>query len=235
MAYRNIEMLKHIAAPYLKPEHATWLYNNHTNDADSMAAASIEAARSHPEVTAARNGNENAFKRVLGQKAAEHFGSSIEAYMTREPERQRQERVKDAISRVNAMPITKKPNGKFVLGCYKCEGTGIVSRHSDVDNGRCYDCRGKGYSDKSTEYDSAEELHTKLMNSAVAKANKDPEIQPKPTVPEAPVAPQEKPKGFTNKYAGNCVGCGTRVGPGEGLTSRGASGWEVRCVGCHHG
>jgi hypothetical protein len=45
----------------------------------------------------------------------------------------------------------------------------------------------------------------------------------------------EKPKGFTNKYAGNCVDCGTRVGTGEGVTSRGAGGWEVRCVGCHHG
>lgn len=52
---------------------------------------------------------------------------------------------------------------------------------------------------------------------------------------QTPAAPQEKPKGFANKYAGTCVGCGTRVGANEGLTTRGGSGWEVRCVGCHHG
>lgn len=51
----------------------------------------------------------------------------------------------------------------------------------------------------------------------------------------AAAAPQEKAKGFTNKFPGKCVGCGNRVGTGEGLTSKGASGWEVRCVNCHHG
>jgi hypothetical protein len=55
------------------------------------------------------------------------------------------------------------------------------------------------------------------------------------TAPQPTPSPAEKPKGFTNKFPGNCKGCNTRVGVGEGLTSKGNAGWEVRCVGCHHG
>lgn len=62
-----------------------------------------------------------------------------------------------------------------------------------------------------------------------ARLTKELASQQMPT----PVA--DKPKGFANKYAGKCVGCGNRVESGEGLTSKGAAGWEVRCVGCHHG
>lgn len=53
--------------------------------------------------------------------------------------------------------------------------------------------------------------------------------------PETSETATPKPKGFTNKFPGKCVGCGTQVGTGEGVTSRGVGGWEVRCVGCHHG
>lgn len=67
-------------------------------------------------------------------------------------------------------------------------------------------------------------------------------IKALPTAPEktatSPTPATQTPassKGFTNKFAGNCVGCGTRVGVGEGLTSRSNLGWEVRCVNCHHG
>jgi hypothetical protein len=49
----------------------------------------------------------------------------------------------------------------------------------------------------------------------------------------APAA--EKPKASTNKYAGKCVGCGNRVESGEGLLAKSATGWQVKCVGCHHG
>lgn len=65
--------------------------------------------------------------------------------------------------------------------------------------------------------------------------DKPQEAAPVITPAQPTLAPSAKPKGFTNKFPGNCVGCNTRVGAGEGLTSRGASGWEVRCVGCHHG
>jgi hypothetical protein len=61
------------------------------------------------------------------------------------------------------------------------------------------------------------------------------ESAPPNTSPQPTPSPAEKPKGFTNKFPGNCKGCNTRVGVGEGLTSKGAGGWEVRCVGCHHG
>lgn len=86
----------------------------------------------------------------------------------------------------------------------------------------------------------------KVINEPGFKENRNTDLlnRIKPSATEAKVedtpaptsaAPTEKPKGFANKYAGTCVGCSTRVGVGEGLTSRGAAGWEVRCVGCHHG
>lgn len=50
-----------------------------------------------------------------------------------------------------------------------------------------------------------------------------------------PTEGQKKPKGFANKFPGKCVDCGNFVQKGEGLTSKPADKWELRCVTCHHG
>jgi hypothetical protein len=101
--------------------------------------------------------------------------------------------------------------------------TGLVDLHPSV-RGRL-EVMVKNNPEKYS-YPSTPEQKTPVQEPAA------PAESPSPTTASAPT---EKPKGFTNKYAGNCVDCGTRVGTGEGVTSRGAGGWEVRCVGCHHG
>jgi hypothetical protein len=225
-----------------------------------MAGESLRVAADHPDHVAAqaeeqkhmdvvksdpknedaiakyRAASDNSMK-VFGQKTAEHFGSSIDNYIAGTAERERSERVAKATRSANEEPIVKKPNGKFVLGCRKCEGSGFIPFHSNYDDGRCFDCRGRGFHPDSEEFGSKEELRSIVLNNYVSKAQEDPKPrQPQAASPApAPAAPVEKPKGFANKYAGKCVGCNTRVGVGEGLTSRGATGWEVRCVGCHHG
>jgi hypothetical protein len=136
------------------------------------------------------------------------------------------------------------------------------SHHGSVPSGEGYDLRTscphslyQGYSrlseDKRAKVDQKikdedVQLRSQLrvnpptpeMLEQVAKFGRiRSEVLPPQQAAPAPqaAAPTARPTGFTNKYAGNCVGCGTKVGVGEGVTSRGAGGWEVRCVGCHHG
>ncbi len=123
-----------------------------------------------------------------------------------------------------AVPFAK---GHATTGLFNNDG------HYIVDNGdgttrevktECHRIRNESGFKEARDTD----LLGKIKSSATDEKVSD-------TPAPASTAPTDKSKGFANKYAGNCVGCNTRVGVGEGLTSRGATGWEVRCVGCHHG
>lgn len=260
MRARYTDIIDSFAKPYLKPEHAKWLNNNyHHPDTEGIAKEAADTARNHPDVVAATAASskamddyaanktpelkdrwqslESASDTIFGKKIAEHFGALVDAHVAGTADRELKDRVARATADGNSAPITQKSNGKYVAGCLKCGGSGKIGRFANYDQGKCYDCKGLGYFPQSTEYDSAEELRSAMVAGRVAQATRPREV-PKAqtyTTPTTPAAPAAKPKGFTNKFPGNCVGCGTRVGTGEGITSRGAGGWEVRCVGCHHG
>jgi hypothetical protein len=170
------------------------------------------------------------------RRFAEHLGTLIDQHIATAPQREAQERVDKARVAGESQPIVKKRNGKYVAGCPKCNGTGTIPRFGNVDDGVCYGCKGVGFDPKDEEHDSHESLRKLMVDSRVARAQ-EPVIPRNTTASPAEAAPArtERPKGFTNKFPGNCVGCNTRVGTGEGMTSKGKTGWEVRCVGCHHG
>lgn len=172
---------------------------------------------------------------VFNKKLAEHLGPLLEDHMASAPQREAQERIAKATEEGKRQPIVKKPNGKFVAGCLKCQGSGVIPRFGNTDDGMCYDCKGAGFNNKSQEHDSAEDLRKIMVDTRVARAQGEPLRNTTATPAVAAPAQSERPKGFVNKFPGNCVGCNTRVGTGEGMTSKGRSGWEVRCVGCHHG
>lgn len=252
------DMVDLMAKPYLKPEHAKWLNNNyHHPDTEGLAQAAANIAKDDPTANAAHENVkaaievaknspdfESASEKVraasavwdehFGKALAQHFGVHVDNYIAGTAERELKARVDRATASGNAAPITQKPNGKYVAGCLKCGGTGVIPRHSDYENGKCFDCNGRGYSNKSTEYNSSDELRKVMVEGRVAQATAPRQPAPEPER-TAPATPAPKAKGFANKYAGKCVGCGTKVGVGEGITSKGMGGWEVRCVGCHHG
>jgi hypothetical protein len=247
-----------MAKPYLKPEHAKWLHDNYYHpDTEGIAQTAANAAKEDPKATAAHKDVEAALSAAkdnpdydsasakvraasaiwdehFGKALAKHFGTHLDNYIAGTAERELKARVDRATAAGNAAPITQKPNGKYVAGCMKCGGSGVIPRHSDVEDGKCFDCNGRGYSHNSTEYSSREEARTAMIEGRVAQAKQPTQPRPEPAR-ETPATPAPKPKGFANKYAGKCVGCGTKVGVGEGITSKGMGGWEVRCVGCHHG
>jgi hypothetical protein len=170
------------------------------------------------------------------RRFAEHLGTLIDQHIATAPEREQKERVDKARAEGETYPIVKKRNGKFVAGCLKCNGSGTIPRFGNVSDGVCFGCNGVGFNPKDEEHDSHESLRKRLVDSRVARAQ-EPIIPRNTTASPAEAAPAhtERPKGFVNKFPGNCVGCNTRVGTGEGMTSRSNGGWEVRCVGCHHG
>lgn len=246
------------AKQYLKPEHQKWLhFNYHHPDTEGLAKSAVQAAMSHPEVEAARAREEDAMSAfsadrgnaslkskwlktsdasmdTFNKKIAEHFGANVDAYigLAGERERQAQESRKQAeISSVDSK-FRALPNGNYSRLCEKCGGQGFIPqfRHN---GGECYSCGGSGMSSDKKQYTKEDIAGIK---ASIAARYDNPTAKPVSSPTPAPSStPSQKPKGFTNKYAGNCVGCGTRVGVGEGITSKGNAGWEVRCVGCHHG
>lgn len=251
------DMVDYAAKAHLKPEHAKWLRDNYAHpDTEGLAKAAALAAKEHPEVVASTAAEKDALRAVMeapddqtarqnlssaseagdatfGRILASHFGAKVDEYVAGTSDRELKSRVDKATAAGNAAPITQKPNGKYVAGCFKCNGTGVVARHMDYAEGQCFDCKGLGYSKNSAEYSSHEEARKAIVEGRVAQATQPVAPRPEPT--RAVETPAPKAKGFANKYPGNCLGCGTRVGTGEGITSKGAGGWEVRCVGCHHG
>lgn len=213
---------------------------------DKVDSASNEASRlrkeasGSPEHQAAVNTYQEADEassQVYNKKFAEHFGKLVDNHIATAPQREVQKRVDSATENAKQTPIVKTRNGKYAIGCYKCGGSGVIPRFGNTADGMCFDCKGVGYNPRTAvEHDSAEGLRQKLIESGVAQA-KEPVIPRNTTASPVVSSPAQadKPKGFTNKFPGNCVGCNTRVGTGEGMTSKGRTGWEVRCVGCHHG
>jgi hypothetical protein len=190
----------------------------------------------HEAASTAYQAANEASTQVFNKKLAEHLGNLLEGHMASAPQREAQERVAKATEEGKNQPIVKKPNGKFVAGCLKCQGSGVIPRFGNTADGMCFDCKGAGFSNRSQEHDSAEGLRKLMVDTRVARAQGMPVRNTTSTPAVAAPAPSERPKGFTNKFPGNCVGCGNRVGKGEGMTSKGPSdNWEVRCVGCHHG
>jgi len=212
---------------------------NLSNAALDKVSKIRETAPNSPEHEAAIDAYQplnDAHGKLYAKKFAEHLGNLIDQHIATAPQREAQERVAKATEEGKNQPIVKKPNGKFVAGCLKCQGSGVIPRFGNTADGMCFDCKGVGFSNKSQEHDSAEELRKLMVDTRVARAQGMPVRNTTSTPAVAAPAPSERPKGFTNKFPGTCVGCGTRVGKGEGMTSKGPSdNWEVRCVGCHHG
>jgi hypothetical protein len=208
-------------------------------DAQDKAHAIGKTAPNSPEHQAARDAMRLADEEhgdMYAKKFAEHLGTLIDQHIATAPEREQKERVAKAQAEGEAYPIVKKRNGKFVAGCLKCNGTGTIPRFGYVSDGVCFGCNGVGFNPKDEEHDSHQSLRKRMVDSRVARAQ-EPVIPRNTTASPAEAAPArtERPRGFTNKFPGNCKECNTRVETGEGMTSKGAGGWEVRCVGCHHG
>lgn len=257
----SLDTILSIAAPmiepHLKPEHKKWLRSQWLDNRSiqpevrAMGEQAYNAAHAHPEVVATKNKlfdlmdkahshddvqlAEKKHSDMYAKKFAEHLGTLIDQHIATAPEREQKERVDKARAEGKNQPIVKKRNGKYVAGCLKCNGTGTIPRFGNVDDGVCFDCRGVGFDPKTEEHDSHESLRKRMVDFRVARAQ-EPVLPRNTTASPAEAAPAqtERPKGFTNKFPGNCVGCNTRVGTGEGMTSKGKTGWEVRCVGCHH-
>lgn len=191
----------------------------------------------HQSASDAYQAANEASTQVFNKKLAEHLGNLLEGHMTSAPQREQQQRIDRATEDGKSQPIVKNRNGKYVAGCLKCQGSGVIPRFGNTADGMCFDCKGVGYNPRTAvEHDSAESLRQTMVDSRVARAQ-EPVIPRNTTASPVVSSPAQadKPKGFTNKFPGNCVGCNTRVGTGEGMTSKGKTGWEVRCVGCHHG
>jgi hypothetical protein len=206
---------------------------------DKVSSLSKENSGSpeHLEALDAFKKEDDLNHQIYAKKFAEHLSGLIDNHIATAPQREQQQRIDKATESAKNTPIVKTRNGKYTIGCYKCGGSGVIPRFGNTADGMCFDCKGVGYNPRTAvEHDSAESLRQKLIESGVAQA-KDPVIPRNTTASPAVAAPapSERPKGFTNKFPGNCVGCNTRVGTGEGMTSKGKTGWEVRCVGCHHG
>jgi hypothetical protein len=251
---QHTDIVANIATPHLKPEHQKWLRANyHDSGTEGLAQAATTAAAAHPEVVAANKVEDDAGKafaadrsnatlrstyqsaseesmNVFAKKVAEHFGSNVDTYLGQAGERDRQAKEASKAKEIASVDGKFKSlsNGTYARLCEKCGGRGVIEQFKH-NGGECYSCNGSGMSSDKKQY-------TKDDIAGIKQSIADRHDNVGPTQPSAPApTSSEKPKGFTNKYAGNCVGCGTRVGTGEGVTSRGAGGWEVRCVGCHHG
>lgn len=254
--YSHHDAIKDLVMPGLSPEHQKWLNNNYYHpDTNGVVGSAYDAAVSHPDVVAANNEHTNALEAaksnpddpglrqalsLAGDKASEvmvstltkHVGAAIDSYISKAGEREaadKEARKTKEVAGVDSR-FRKLPGGGYARLCEKCGGQGVIPqfRHN---GGECYSCNGSGLSKDKKRYTDEDIAGIK---QSVADRYDNPAPQSAPTR-EVPATPAPKARGFANKFPGNCVGCGTRVGTGEGVTSKGPGGWEVRCVGCHHG
>lgn len=250
------DAIKEMVKSGLSPEHQTWLKNNYYHaDTDGVIDAAYNQTINHPDVVSALKEHSTLMDAAMADKdnpelrqkfrdadakhdalftqmLTKHVGDAIDSYVSKAGEREtaaKEARKSKEVAGVDSN-FRKLPGGGYARVCEKCGGQGLIPqfRHN---GGECYACNGSGLSKDKKRYTDEDIAGIK---QAVADRHDNPAPSPTPTR-EVPATPAPKARGFANKFPGNCVGCGTRVGTGEGVTSKGPGGWEVRCVGCHHG